>query len=301
MDYTEFRKESITWKEYETAVYEECQRVYYFRDAEIIKDTHIVGKYSGVKRQIDVLVKLLKDDVVTSTIIVECKYYGTKIDVKRVDSFIGCIEDVGADKGIIVSEKGFTKAAISRAHKGKDDIEVEIVSLGDLQRFQFQCAFPYAGDCALTLSAPFGWIIDGTRRGFAPAVLYRRGIQFDEATGKEKEWMYVNFWSKKTEMDTLVNLVEAQNESLRDQDERVEIIVYEEDGIIVRQAFLPSYPTPEITVFREYDWFIAYVVLFCPECYIDRDTKKAVEMLREAIPIHVKQERGEMGALGGIR
>lgn len=283
-------REPITWKDYEDVVYEECLRTFHFRKAEIIKNTHIVGYYSGVKRQIDVLVKLLKDDVVTSTIIVECKYYGKKINVKIVDSFIGCLADVGADKGIIVSEKGFTKAAINRAYKGKDDIEVDIVSLGELRQFQSQGAFPYAGDSALALSAPFGWIIDGTRRSFAPAVLYRRGIPFEEATGKEKEWMYIQYWSKNSDINTLESLIKVQNESLRDQDESAEINVYEKDGLIVRQAFMPSYPTPEITVFRDFDWFIAFVVLFCPECYIGRDTNKAIEMLNLAIPIHVIHE-----------
>lgn len=280
---------SLTWKDYEEAVYEECERVYHFRNAEIIKNIHINGKYSGVKRQIDVLIRLLENGEVKSTIIVECKHYVTKINVKIVDSFIGCLEDVCADKGIIVSEKGFTKAAISRAHKGKDDIEVDVLSLGELQRFQAQGALPYAGDSALILSAPFGWIIDATRRGFAPAVLYRRGITFEEATGREKEWMYIQFWNKKSEMDTLTNLIGMQNETLRDQDYRAKINVFEMDGLMIRQAFLPSYPTPEITVFREYDWFIAFVVLFCPECYIDRDTKKVVAMLKDALPIHVRQ------------
>ena len=286
----DFNTLPITWKDYEDAVYEECQRAYHFREAEIIKNTHIVGKYSGVKRQIDVLVKLLKKGIVTSTVIIECKHYGKKINVKIVDSFIGCLEDVGAEKGIIVSEKGFTKAAISRAHKGKDEIEVDILSLGELQQFQSQGAFPYAGDSMLALSAPFGWIIDGTRRGFTPAVLYRRGIPFDEAMCKEKEWMYVQFWSKTSEINTLKNLIEVQNESLLDKDAMAVIKLLEIDGLMVRQAILPSYPTPEITVFREYDWFIAFVVIFCPECYVDRDTKKAVTMLNEAIPIHVERE-----------
>lgn len=283
---------NLSWKDYEEAVFEECQRVYHFRDAEIIKNTVMLGKYSGVKRQIDVLIKLLKDAVISSTIIIECKHYCKKINVKVVDSFIGCLEDVGADKGIIVSEKGFTPAAISRAHKGKDDIEVDILSLAELQQFQSQGAFPYAGDSALALTAPFGWVIDGTRRGFTPVVLYRRGISFEEATGKEKEWMYIQFWRKQTEVDTLENLIGAQNESLIDQDERAIINVSEVEGLMVRQAFLPSYPTPEITVFREFWWFIAFAVVYCPECYVERDTKKAVTMLKEAIPIHVKKRSG---------
>ena len=279
----------ITWKDYEDAVYEECQRVYHFREAEIIKNTHILGKYSGVKRQIDVLVRLKADDKSISSIVFECKHYSKKINVKIVDSFIGCLVDVGVEKGILVSEKGFTKAAINRAHKGKDNIEVDILSLGEFEQFQSQGAIPYAGDSALTLSAPFGWIIDGKKRDFTPAVLYRRGIPFDEVTVKEKEWMYVQFWSKESEIDTLENLIEAQNKSLQDIDERAEINILEIDGLKVRQAFIPSYPTPEITVFREFEWFIAFVVLFCPKCYIERDTMKVVAMLKEALPIHVKQ------------
>ncbi len=119
---------------------------------------------------------------------------------------------------------------------------------------------------------------------------YRRGIPFEEATGREKEWMYIQFWSKSSEISTLENLIEVQNESLLDKDAKTVSKLLKIDGLMVRQAFIPSYPTPEITVFREFDWFIAYVVIFCPECYIDRDTKKAVAMLNEAIPIHVRQE-----------
>ena len=87
-------------------------------------------------------------------------------------------------------------------------------------------------------------------------------------------------------------VIGAQNESLIDQDERAIINVSEVEGPMVRQAFLPSYPTPEITVFREFGWFIAFAVVYCPECYVERDTKKVVTMLKEAIPIHVKKRSG---------
>ena len=282
---------TVSWKYYENAVFQECKRVFNRDAKKIIKNAYMLGRFSGVKRQLDVLIRLKKEDGASSIIIVESKHYAQKINVKIVDSFVGCLEDVGAEKGIIVSEKGFTKAAINRAHKGKDDIEVDVLSLGELQRFQVQGALPYAGDSALTLSAPFGWIIDATRRGFAPAVLYQRGITFEEATGREKEWMYIQLWGKKSETDTLTNLIDVQNETLRNHDSRAEINVFETDGLMIRQAFLPSYPTPEITVFREYEWFIAFIVLFCPECHIDRDTKKAVAMLKGALPIHVIQGR----------
>lgn len=282
---------SVSWKDYEEQVFQECQRVFYSKEVEIIKNAHIVGQYSGVKRQIDVLIKQLEDGIVVSSILVECKHYRQKIDVKIVDAFVGCMIDVGAEKGVIVSEMGFTKAAISRAHNGKEDIEVDIMSLGDFQQFQSQVAIPYSGENALAITSPFGWIIDGKQRGFAPALFYRRGIPFEEATGIEKEWMYLQFRNKDSEEDTLSNLIEAQNESLVDKDADADIRITEVGGLTVREAYLPSYPTPEVTVFREFDRFIAFLVLFCPECYVQRDMKKAVDILNAAIPIRVKYKQ----------
>lgn len=283
-----------TWQDYEEAVFQECERVYHFQNAELVKDAHIEGRYSRVKRQIDVLVRLYEGGKVFSTILVECKHYKQKINVKIVDSFIGCLEDVGADKGIIVSEKGFTKAAINRAHNGKDDIEVVILSLGELQQFQSLGAFPFSGDNALAIAPPFGWIMDGTQRGFAPVVFYRRGIPFEEVTEKEKEWMYLQFWSKNSCVNSVKSLIEVQNESLMDADEQADIRVFEQDGLTVREARLPSYPTTETTVFREFDRFIAFLVLYCPEHFIQKDTKKAIGMLKDAIPIRVRIESEEI-------
>lgn len=280
----------VSWKDYEEAVYQECERVYLLKRPEIIKNAHIVGRFSETPRQIDVLIKERNGNGDILMTLVECKHYATKINVKIVDSFIGCLEDVGADKGIIVSEKGFTRAAINRAHKGKDDIEVDIMSLGELSQFQAVAAIPFAGDNALAIAAPFGWILDGKRRDFTIATMYRRGISFEEATGKEKEWLYLNFWSKDPGKDTLEKLIEAQNDSLMEIDSRADIQLSIIDGLLVRKAFLPSYPTPEITIFREFETFIAFAVLFCPDCFVTRNTKKVVSSLREAVPMHIQME-----------
>ena len=273
----------VNWKEYEDEVFQECERVFRLQGAKVIKNTYLVGCYSGVKRQIDIIIKDFKDGEIVSDCLVECKHYAQKINVKIVDSFIGCLEDVGVERGLLVSEKGFTKAAINRAHNGKENIEVDILSLGDLQQFQGYGAITYCGDNALIIAPPFGWIIDGKHRIDAPAVFYRRGLSFDEATRKEKEWMYLQIGAKETE--TIDSIIEFQNLQLKKKDERAEIRQYERDGLTVREAFLPSYPNPEITVFREFDRFIAFLVLFCPECYIRRDTNKAISMLNKAVPM----------------
>ena len=112
-------------------------------------------------------------------------------------------------------------------------------------------------------------------------------MDFEYATKVEKEWMYLQFWSKSSDMDTIENLVKMQNESLCDRDPAALIQLSTIDGILVRKAILPSYPTPEITIMREFEEFIAFVVLFCPDCFVDRDTRKVVSMLQEAIPMRV--------------
>jgi hypothetical protein len=280
----------MTWREYEDAVFEECKRVFQFKEVKITKNVQIVGHISGTRRQIDVLVELLQEGEPYCTIVIECKHYAQKINIKTVDSFVGFLKDVGAQRGILVSEKGFTKGAINRAYKGEDDIVVDILSLGELQQFQAHGAIVYSGKNAITISPPFGWIVDGQQRGFAPAVFYRRGISSKEATEKENEWMYIKFKVKELENDTLGNLIKLQNESLMEVDDRTEIVLSEIDGLKVRKAFVPSYPVPEITVFREFDNFIAFVVLFCPVSYIDRDVRKIIDVFLDSIPICIQHD-----------
>lgn len=44
---------------------------------------------------------------------------------------------------------------------------------------------------------------------------------------------------------------------------------------MVRKVVVPWYPTPEVTVFRDFGAFIGFAVLFCPEQVLVRDIKKA--------------------------
>jgi predicted helicase len=67
----------------------------------------IVGKYSKAMRQIDVYV----ESNIGKITIVECKYYNRKVDVKIIDSFIGFLEDIDADSGLLITNKGASKTA----------------------------------------------------------------------------------------------------------------------------------------------------------------------------------------------
>lgn len=271
----------MEWQEYETEVLNECRRV--FLNSDIRNNVHIKGLYSKRMRQIDVLIQTDKGFVY----VIDAKKYGIKVDVKTVESFIGMIKDVGANYGIIVSEKGFTKAAINRAHIGEDNIEIDILNLNELKILQAEVALPYSGRNGVVINAPFGWIIDGTRRKNMVATFYQRGISFEDATEFYKEWAYMNFWDKKDEINSVDSLISFQNDYLMKLD-RNGIIEEKEDSNLTIRVFSSSYyPTKEVTLYREFPKFILFVVLFSPDNLINRNTNKMKYLLLNALPFEV--------------
>jgi hypothetical protein len=97
-------------------------------NASISEDQEVIGK-SGRPRQIDVAIHsaILGYSVF---IVVECKDYKRRVDVGKIDELIGKIEDVGADKGVLVSDSGFTEGAIQRA---RQDGRIQLSSVIDVQ------------------------------------------------------------------------------------------------------------------------------------------------------------------------
>lgn len=120
----------MDWKQYETEIYEKLKSE--FPEVNITFDGKILGHQSKVERQIDVLAigKFLGQEI---TVAVECKYYSKKIDVKIVDGFIGFLEDVKADIGIIITNQGFSPAAKNRAEAKK--IRLEILTFEEFEEY----------------------------------------------------------------------------------------------------------------------------------------------------------------------
>ena len=75
--------------------------------AEVLHNVKLPGRSSNEDRQIDVLVreKVGQYDI---NIIIECKDHKRPIDVKGVEEFAGLLNDVGAQKGVLVCPKGFS-------------------------------------------------------------------------------------------------------------------------------------------------------------------------------------------------
>ncbi|AOW18472.1 hypothetical protein LPB03_13850 [Polaribacter vadi] len=100
------------WKKYEKELFTKYSEE--FPDHEIKINDKIIGQFSKVKRQIDISIR--KNVTNYSVLgIIECKYYNRKVDVKIVDCFIGFLDDIKANFGIIITNKGFTQAAKNRA------------------------------------------------------------------------------------------------------------------------------------------------------------------------------------------
>ena len=82
--------------------------------ADILHNQYLPGRKSGRKRQIDVLVKD-KIGQYEIQIVIDCKDYKKPANVKSVEEFSGLLNDVGAQKGVLVCPAGFSKAAKTRA------------------------------------------------------------------------------------------------------------------------------------------------------------------------------------------
>lgn len=122
------------WEDYEMQIFEKLKEE--FPDSEILKNQKIEVRLSKVKRQIDILVKgtLVGRDILG---VVECKNFNEKVDVKVIDGFAGFLEDVGANIGILITNKGFTKGAENRANNAYGAIKLDIVKFEHLDAYHF--------------------------------------------------------------------------------------------------------------------------------------------------------------------
>jgi hypothetical protein len=110
----------VKWRLYEKVVADMQGR---YPGCTVIRDHKVTGVRSGTTRQIDVWAtgEVAGREI---TLAIECKFYKAKVDIKTVDSFIGFLEDVGADKGVLITTTGFTSGAEKRAKAARIDLEV---------------------------------------------------------------------------------------------------------------------------------------------------------------------------------
>ncbi|MFA5118932.1 MAG: restriction endonuclease [Candidatus Omnitrophota bacterium] len=111
----------VKWRDYEGQIFAYLRRLCPEK-TRIFRKYFLDGRHSNRKRQIDILIftRLNNKKVV---IVVDCKCFNAKITLPRIDSFYGFLDDVNVDMGLMITTKGFSKAASKRARKGNITLE----------------------------------------------------------------------------------------------------------------------------------------------------------------------------------
>ena len=105
---------STDWKEFERVVAKIHEA--YGGEYEVQTNERVVDRETGEPRELDVTLRF-KRGPYPFLVVIECKNYRTKIDAPKIEAFVTKLRDVGAHLGVMVSAKGFTKPAITKAHK----------------------------------------------------------------------------------------------------------------------------------------------------------------------------------------
>jgi tetratricopeptide (TPR) repeat protein len=285
----------MDWQQYEREIEEQFRETY--PSARITHNAKILGKFSKIERQIDLLIEEQAFDV-AFRIVVDAKHRGRKLDVGDVEAFIGLTRDVEAHTGMMVAVEGYTPAAVNRVHHDDLDIILDVLNLDELKAFQGPTAIPYSGECGAWIVAPFGWVVDATKRPHVLASLYQRGLNFEQAL-QNNEFMYVSFWNKKNhdDVNNLDALLKYQEGYLLDGSPGAEIRFLE--GVpnqkvgaktLIRRFKKKTHPTPEYTGFVDFENFIFMCVLFTPEQLERKNVRKLRSVLREAFPMNVRYD-----------
>ena len=138
--------------------------------ATVRRNLRLTGRRSGKQRQIDVLVQGRIFGMADATLIAECKRWAAPVDVKDVEAWLGMVEDVGADVGLMVTTHGLTDGARQRARQERG-VRLELMSLEELK------AWRPPGTVGVSYRVPL------EREAEAERVLRKAGFRVALATG----------------------------------------------------------------------------------------------------------------------
>ena len=203
------------------------------------------------------------------TIVVDCKYFSKKVDVKDVDSFLGYLHDLRASKGVLITNSGYTEAAYNRAMYDTRDVELRIIDFQDLEDFQGFVAIPYFGQHGAIISAPDGWIVDANPPKPQLAALYPAGLREREAFHTEG-YIYFSYSLKDDYWPDLEHLLRVQEDNIRRHYDsphiEYETLDFRDDcEVRVRHMEPKEVPnTVESTLFLDFPGAIIFLNLLAP-------------------------------------
>lgn len=121
------------WEEYEDQIFGKLSRE--FPDHKILEDQMVRGRFSGIDRQVDIVVRR---EVIGHEIaaVVDCKLFSRNVDVGDVDQFAGFVSDLNAEIGIIITNVGHSRAALQRARNDRG-LRIHVVEFEHLETYRF--------------------------------------------------------------------------------------------------------------------------------------------------------------------
>lgn len=283
---------SMNWRNYEHYIYYTFKDKY--PDCQIEFNKKIKGIISGRSRQVDLFIEgeIAGEKL---TIIVDCKYFNKKIDIKLVESFLGFVKDVKGNKGILITNKGFTKSANTRALNDQTaHVKLEIIEFKQLYPFQTAGATIHRGPGGAVIQAPDGWVVDGKR--INPSILATilpYGLSISRAF-EIKEVLYCNIMVK-TDGLTIDRLIENQERDRLKYDDQstqtlsqIKLNRYDKLDGIYREITYPQAGYFDFTVFIDLGHFIFYSCLVAETLTVkNKYFDKLLHVVNHALPLTV--------------
>jgi len=260
------------WRRYEHYIFGTLQRR--FPGAQVVPNAQITGLKSGRARQIDTLVELALGGC-NIKIAFDCKCYGRKVNVKDVESFLGMLDDVRVSQGVLVTTRGYSKAAYRRAQREPRDIDLQILSPDRLSDYQFiGCLWLWKGPVAAIVEPPCGWVVDFENTGgWCQFSMYPLGHNRESAM-KMCPFVYGNIILKTEGEPTMEAIAERHEREVIERlpTARFERLPTSPSGIegahsrtLLRVGYIdPSYGGPEYSLYVDTPKGVLLLVLLCP-------------------------------------
>ncbi|HEX3837814.1 MAG TPA: restriction endonuclease [Steroidobacteraceae bacterium] len=276
----------------------------HFRGSDVRKNIYLNGRYSKRKRQIDVL--LTENTPAGKQIVpIDAKQYRRRVDVKVVEAFEGFLHDLGATRGLLITNTGYTKAALRRAFNSRRGLELDILNFSDLGKWQAFGAVPYFGKSAFLIPAPFGWVIDISPADGRICNMFQRGLS-PAAAMKQRELMYLQCWDRKREPLSAQQLDRRQVQWMRAKRLTVRVTRLKGVGRLdakshIRLAAVKQYRAIEATGFLEFKNTILFVVMLTPREKLAPNLRRLEHILQSALPVKLRRDNSHLIASAKAR
>ncbi len=124
-------EEEPKWRIYEKAVASLKEA---YRDCDVTHDKRVIGRRSEVERQVDIWLSGMFGGH-ELTVAVECRNHAKPLGIKDVEAFYGFLDDVGANKGVLISSSDFTNGAKKRADGS--NVNLQVLTLEEAEDFDW--------------------------------------------------------------------------------------------------------------------------------------------------------------------